>query len=117
MVRSAKSFCRDDRGAVFSAELILLSTIVCIGLLTGLVTYRDQVMLELADAADSISELDHSYTFPGITIAGVGSVAGSSMTDGADAGEAGALEGGQADQNGPAGTQCVSINLSPPTGE
>jgi Flp pilus assembly pilin Flp len=113
MLRSANRFWSDEHGAVFSAELVLLSTIVCIGLITGLATFRDQAILELADAADAISELDHSSTFPGITIAGVGSVAGSSMTDGADAGEAGGLESGQADQNGPAGTQCVSINVTP----
>ncbi|HTN04487.1 MAG TPA: hypothetical protein VL132_21540 [Planctomycetaceae bacterium] len=106
-----RNFCDCENGSVASAELVLVATIVCIGLIAGLTTWRDQVTLELADSADAISELDHSYNYSGITIAGVGFIAGSSMVDAADFCEAGGAEGGQADQNGPAGTQCVVLTV------
>lgn len=102
-----------EQGSIASAELVLLGTIICIGLLAGLTTWRDQMSLELADAADAISELDHSYTYSGISIAGVGFVAGSTMVDAADHCEAGAGEGAAADQNGENGTQCVVLTLAP----
>lgn len=106
-----RNFCTCEAGSVASAELVLMATVICIGLIAGLTTFRDQVTLELADSADAISELDHSYSYSGITIAGVGFIAGSSMVDLADFCEAGGAEGGQADQNGPAGTQCVVTNV------
>lgn len=109
-------FAECEAGSVASAELVLMATIICIGLVAGFTTWRDQMTLELADAADAISELDQSYSYSGITIAGVGFSAGSTMADAADLCEAGAAEGDQADQNGAAGTQCVVLTV-PPTAE
>lgn len=74
---------QDDRGFLASSELILIATIVVIGLITGLVTVRDQVIQELADVADAVSEFDHSYSFAAI-VTPVGSVAGSIFIDGPD---------------------------------
>jgi Flp pilus assembly pilin Flp len=74
---------RDDRGFLASSELILIATIVVIGLITGLVTVRDQVIQELADVADAVSEFDQSYSWSQITTT-VGSVAGSVFVDAAD---------------------------------
>ncbi|MBX3450166.1 MAG: hypothetical protein KF777_11425 [Planctomycetaceae bacterium] len=71
---------RDDRGFLASSEQVLITTIVVIGLITGLVTVRDQVIQELADVADAVSEFDHSYSFAAITTS-VGSVAGSIFID------------------------------------
>jgi len=76
-------FLSDDRGFLASSELVLIATIVVVGLITGLVTVRDQVIQELADVADAVSEFDHSYSFGAITTT-VGSVAGSLFIDGPD---------------------------------
>ena len=103
---------RDESGFVISSELIFIMTIVVIGLLTGLVTVRDQVLLELADVADAVSELDQSYAFSAIT-ASVGSVAGSTFADAPDFCE---QPGAGADQNGASGTQCLVI-VAPTGGE
>lgn len=77
------SFQNDDRGFLASSELVLIATIVVIGLLTGLVTIRDQVIQELADVADAVSEFDHSYSLGAITTT-AGSVAGSVFVDSPD---------------------------------
>ena len=97
---------RDESGFVISSELIFIATLLVIGMVTGLVTVRDQVVLELADIADAISELDQSFSFAAVT-ATVGSVAGSVFIDAADFCE---QTGAGADQNGAAGTQCLVIN-------
>lgn len=101
-------FWRDEEGFVTSAELVFITTIVVIGLVAGLTTVRDQVVLELADIADAVSELDQSFSYAAVT-ATVGSVAGSTFTDQPDLGE---QVGSGADQNGAAGTQCVVVNVA-----
>ena len=57
----------ETSGALISAELILVATILVIGLLAGLVTVRDQVVQELGDVAAAISSLNQSYSFSGAT--------------------------------------------------
>jgi hypothetical protein len=80
-----------------------------IGLITGLTTVRDQVVTELADVADAISEVSQSYSFSEVT-AHASSTAGSVFNDQNDFCEAdGAVT---ADQNGDAGTQCLVINAN-----
>lgn len=103
---------REESGFVISSELIFIMTIVVIGLITGLVTVRDQVITELADVADAVSEVDQSYSFAAIT-ATIGSVAGSTFADAADFCE---QTGAGADQNGSSGTQCLVI-VAPSGGE
>ena len=96
---------KDDAGFIVSSELILLATIVVIGLITGLTTVRDQVITELGDVADAISEIDQTYSFAGVT-AHSASTAGSAFNDEFDFCE---LEALGADQQGAAGTQCIVI--------
>lgn len=93
---------RDDRGFVVSSELVLIATIVVIGLITGLVTVRDQVLTELADVADAISEVNQSYSWSGVT-AHAASTAGSVFVDLTDFCDAGVTQAGDA------GTQCLVI--------
>lgn len=95
---------RDDRGFVVSSELVLIATIVVIGLITGLVTVRDQVILELADVADAISEIDQSYSYGGVT-AHAASTSGTLFNDAQDFCEL----VGTDDQQLDAGTQCLAI--------
>ncbi len=96
---------RDDRGFVVSSELVLIATIVVIGLITGLVTVRDQVIQELADVADAISEIDQSYSWSGVT-AHAASTAGSIFDDLNDYCEA----AGGSDQSAGNEPQCLEIN-------
>jgi Flp pilus assembly pilin Flp len=97
---------RDDRGFVVSSELVLIATIVVIGLITGLVTVRDQVIQELADVADAISEIDQSYSWSGVT-AHAASTAGSIFDDLNDYCEVG---GNTSDQSAGNEPQCLEIN-------
>lgn len=59
-------FWSDEAGFVVSTELILIATILVIGMLVGLVSVRDQVVQELADVAEAISDIDQSYAYTGI---------------------------------------------------
>ena len=59
-------FWNDEAGFIVSTELILIATILVIGMLVGLVSVRDQVVQELADVAEAISDIDQSYTYTGI---------------------------------------------------
>jgi hypothetical protein len=105
---------RDDRGFIVSSELVLIATIVVIGLITGLVTVRDQVIMELADVADAISEVDQSYSFSRV-VAHAASTAGTQFNDEPDFCE----DTANTDQRGnTAGTQCLVIdNVAPLLGE
>ncbi|MHB8901759.1 MAG: hypothetical protein ACYC6Y_23635 [Thermoguttaceae bacterium] len=60
-----KQIWRDQRGFVVSTDLILIATIVILGTLVGLATFRDQVVQEFGDLAMAISRLNQSYTYTG----------------------------------------------------
>ncbi len=62
-----KQFWADDAGAIISAELILVATIVVIGMVVGLTTLRDQIIQELGDVALAIASVNQSYSFSGAT--------------------------------------------------
>ncbi|HTN04488.1 Flp family type IVb pilin [Planctellipticum variicoloris] len=73
-------FMKEEAGFVVSSELVLIATIVVIGLIAGLTTLRDQVLQEIADVADAISEVNQSYSYSGVT-SHTGSTAGSVFVD------------------------------------
>lgn len=56
----------DERGFVVSSELVLIATVLVIGLLVGMVSLRDQVIQELGDVADALSEMTQSYSFASV---------------------------------------------------
>jgi Flp pilus assembly pilin Flp len=58
---------KDQSGAIISAELILVMTIVILGMVVGLTTLRDQVVQELGDVAIAIGHLNQSVSFSGAT--------------------------------------------------
>ena len=58
-----RALWKDQRGAVISAEMILVATIVVIGLIVGLTSYRDALVQELGDSGSSVGALDQSYSF------------------------------------------------------
>ena len=56
----------DQQGFIVSIELILLSTILIIGLITGMTALRDAVVSELSDVGGAIQDLNQSYEFMGV---------------------------------------------------
>lgn len=96
---------KDEHGFVISSELIFVATLLVIGMVTGLSTIREQVLTELADVADAISEVDQSYAYSAVT-GHASSTAGVNFTDLADFCEAAA----PGDQGGSlTGTQCLGV--------
>src|SRR5437016_3454795 len=73
-------FWTDDTATVASAELILIMSIVGIGMIVGLSTYRDQLVLEFTDLGVALANFDQSYSFAAVT-GPQSSVAGSVYVD------------------------------------
>lgn len=61
-----KNLFNDENGFVVSAELILVSTIVVLGLVVGLVEVRQAVNEELEDVAAAFGAINQSYTYSGL---------------------------------------------------
>jgi Flp pilus assembly pilin Flp len=57
---------KDEAGAIISAEIVLVATILVIGMVVGLKSVRDSVVTELADVAQAIANIDQSYSYSGI---------------------------------------------------
>lgn len=104
-------FMKEEAGFVVSAELVLVATIVVIGLIAGLTTLRDQVLQEIADVADAISEVNQSYSYSGVT-SHTGSTAGSIFQDTEDFCD---VDGNANSASGNA-AQCITLTIQA-TGE
>jgi hypothetical protein len=100
----------DEAGFVISSELILIAAILVMGLLTGLATIRDQVVQEMGDVADAVSELQQDMQWAGTT-GHTSTVAGTTFTDQNDFCED---AGGVSDQGAAAGSlpQCIALTTS-----
>jgi Flp pilus assembly pilin Flp len=59
-------FWNEQDGAVVSAEIMLIGTILVLGMIVGLKSVRDSVVTELADVAQGMGNLNQSYSFSGI---------------------------------------------------
>ncbi|RLS34820.1 MAG: hypothetical protein DWH81_15060 [Planctomycetota bacterium] len=55
----------DEAGFVVSAELVLVSSMLVIGLIVGLSEVQHAVVSELNDVADAIGEINQSYSYSG----------------------------------------------------
>jgi hypothetical protein len=66
-MRILKRLWADEVGAILSAELILMGTLLVIGLIVGLATLRDHVIQEVADIAGAIGDLDQSFSYSSTT--------------------------------------------------
>jgi hypothetical protein len=78
-----KKLWNDEVGAIISAELVLVMTIVGIGMITGLASVRDAVIEELADVGAAIGSVDQSYSV-GNVVAHSAATAGSGFNDAPD---------------------------------
>ena len=56
-------FCED--GAILSAEIVLVGTVLVLGLITGLTCLQQSLTSELQDLAGAFGALDQSYCFSG----------------------------------------------------
>ena len=103
---------RDEAGVMNSAELILISTLLIIGSIVGLATFRDQVVQEFGDLGLAVGNINQSYSYDDveveITIDGTDytfTAAGSNYADLADFCEEAPVAG-----QPPA---CISVTLTP----
>ena len=62
---SFKRLRRDEAGFVATTDLLLLTTIVVLGIILGLVVFRNQVVQEFVDMAMALGHLNQSYTYFG----------------------------------------------------
>jgi hypothetical protein len=77
-------FWNDEAGFLVSAELVLVSTILVIGLIVGLIELQAGVLHELNDVSEAIGSINQSYSFPGtVTSKGIHTIttAGSAFVD------------------------------------
>ena len=61
-----KQLWNDNSGAILSAEIVLIGTILVIGMVVGLVELQCAVVGELSDLGDAIGDFDQSYRTSGI---------------------------------------------------
>lgn len=57
----------EETGAVVSAEVMLVATILVLGVIVGLKSVRDSVVTELADVAQAIANVNQSYCYSGVS--------------------------------------------------
>ena len=56
---------REQHGAIISAEIMLVASILVIGAIVGLKSVRDSVVTELADVAQGLANVNQSFSFSG----------------------------------------------------
>lgn len=74
---------KDESGFVVSAELILVSSILVVGMIVGLASIRDQIVQEMGDVGAAFAVLNQSYFWDGVT-GHTASSAGSFLMDVSD---------------------------------
>ena len=62
-----KSLWNDEAGVILSAELVLISTILVLGMIVGLVELQCSVVAELSDLSSAFGNLNQSYNTSGFT--------------------------------------------------
>ena len=55
----------EETGAILSAEVMLVASILVIGVVAGLSSLRDSVVTELADVAQALANVNQSYSYSG----------------------------------------------------
>jgi hypothetical protein len=60
-------FYNETDGAIVSAEIMLVGSILVLGMIVGLKSVRDSVVTELADFAQAVSNIDQSFCYSGVS--------------------------------------------------
>ena len=55
----------EETGAILSAEVMLVASVLVIGVIAGLASVRDSVTTELADLAQALGNINQSFSFSG----------------------------------------------------
>ena len=66
MSKIVNRFWNESDGAIVSAEIMLVASILVIGVIVGLKSVRDSVVTELADVAQALANIDQSYSYSAI---------------------------------------------------
>lgn len=64
-MRTINRLWNDQAGAIVSAEIMLVGTLLVIGVIVGLKSVRDSVVTELADIAQALDNTSQSYWYNG----------------------------------------------------
>lgn len=88
-------------GFAVTVELLLLSTILVIGLVTGFAKLRDTTLAELSDTANAVGSINQSFSYLGTTWTdgsdNVATVAGTTFNDNVDNAATNSVGGDQVD--------------------
>jgi len=57
----------EQDGAIISAEMMLILSLLVIGMIVGLSALRDSIVTELADVAQALANFDQSYSYSGVS--------------------------------------------------
>lgn len=60
-----KTLWNDEAGVILSAELVLISTILVLGMIVGLVELQCSIVAELSDLSSAFGNLNQSYNISG----------------------------------------------------
>lgn len=60
-------FWNEEHGAILSAEVMLVASVLVIGVIAGLSSLRDSVVTELADLSQALANLNQSYSYSGVS--------------------------------------------------
>ena len=60
-----KTLWNDEAGVILSAELVLVSTILVLGMIVGLVELQCSIVAELSDLSSAFGNLNQSYQVSG----------------------------------------------------
>ena len=64
-MKTVSRFWHEETGAILSAEVMLVASVLVIGVIAGLASVRDSVTTELADLAQALANVNQSYSFSG----------------------------------------------------
>jgi len=88
---------KKNSGFVVTAELLLVTTILTLGIITGMVKLRDQAVAELSDAGSAIGAINQSYSVQGTNwtndVGEIANVSGFAYDDAIDDGANGEVGG------------------------
>ena len=66
MIRVLKHLWRNEAGFIVSAELVLISTVLVIGIMAGLSCVQKAVVQELNDVGAAFTSIDQGYSYSGM---------------------------------------------------
>lgn len=64
-MNSLRQLWLEEQGAIVSAEIMLVASILVIPMIVGLKSVRDSVLTELGDVAQALANVNQSFSFSG----------------------------------------------------